>query len=247
MKKLLPFILSIIFLPALAQEFEKYPSASGEINFSSATIINESGNEGGATTRFAPWFNIQFYRNWDKESYGFFTGFTLRNIGFIFKDGNEKWKCRNYAVGIPVGMKWGSMKKMFVYAGYEFEVPFNYRERFFLDDSRERVYNVWFSDRVSRFTHAGFVGINFRHGLNLKLKYYFTEFFNPDFDNSQVTDVRDIHYNGDSVDPLTGEVVPARERLKVNIFYIAVSWNMFRRTKYYYNQEEEVRKAVAIY
>ena len=246
MKKALSLFLSLFLLLYVnAQDDSKfnnsgktrYASVSGEINFSGAKIITESGEEGGNVMRFAPWFNLQMLNNWDGKNHGFFTGLTIRNVGFIYQKDNEKWKVRTYNAGIPIGLKWGDMNGTFLYFGYEFEVPFNYKEKYFNGESKDRKFNVWFSDRVNSFTHAGFIGFNFKGGFNIKAKYYFTEFFNPDFNNSTITDPKDIRYPGNGLANNDPNYKPAREYLNVNVFYVALSWNMFRKPYYYYDYD----------
>lgn len=219
-------------------------SAAGEMNFSGAQIVTESGDEGNNIVRFAPWFNLQVYNNTDYRNHGFFIGLSVRNIGFIYEKDDEKWKVRNYAAGIPLGLKWGDMKGSFVYAGYEFEVPLHYKEKYFKGEDKERKNSVWFSDRVSPFTHAGFVGFNFKGGFNVKFKYYFTEFFNPEFNNSGITDARDIRYPGKGKAG-DADYVPAREYLKVNVLYMALAWDMFKRpTTYTFYEKKESTQSV---
>ena len=240
------FITLINFSLYAQDKPEKFVSAAWEMNFSSARIVTESGSEGGNKLRFAPWFNLQFYGNTDYNNYGYFMGFTIRNVGFIYQKDNEKWISRNYALGIPLGLKWGDVKTgNFIYAGYEFEVPINYRERYYRNDSKERVFNVWFSDRVNPYTHAGFIGFNMKSGFNVKFKYYFTEFFNPNFDNSSIDDPRDIRYAGKGNEGDADYQAP-REYLKVNVFYMTVTWNMFRKP-YYYQIQEKKEKSESVY
>ena len=249
MKKALSLILFSLFVLFLnAQDdskstnsnITKYASVSGEINFSGAKIITESGEEGGNILRFAPWFNLQMLTNWDSKNHGFFAGFTIRNIGFIYEKTNEdniteKWKARTYNAGIPIGFKWGDMDGTFFYAGYEFEVPFNYKEKYFIGENKDRKFNVWFSDRVNTFTHSGFIGFNFKNGFNIKAKYYFTEFFNSDFNNASVQDPKDIRYPGNGLASNDPNYIAPREYLTVNVFYFALTWNMFRKPYYYYD------------
>lgn len=213
-----------------------YISSAGEVNFSGARIVTESGQEGENVMRFAPWFNLQVYNNWDGRSTGLFLGLTVRNVGFIYKDGNEKFKLRTYNVGVPVGFKLGDMNGMFLFAGYEFELPLAYKEKYFRDEVKISKKTIWFSDRVQSFYHSTFVGLNFNNGFNLKFKYYLTEFFNPDFDNSGITDPNDIRYPGDpdNADP---ELQDSREYITANVFYLGLSWYMFSKPYNYYRSE----------
>jgi len=245
MKRLLiSFVIVLLSFNSFAQKPNRYLSVSGEINFSGAKIISETGEEGGNQMRFQPWFNLQFYNNVDKDGFGFFHGFTIRNIGFTYEKDNEKWKARTYNLGIPLGIKFGDMDGMFVYAGYEFEVPIHYRERYFRDENKTVVNSIWFSNRVSPYTHAAFIGFDFKYGFNLKFKYYFTEMFNKDFDNSGTNEYKDIRYSGGSTDP--NAPAEARPYLTVNNFYVAVTWNMFRKP-YYYTNSEKPKEAEEIY
>lgn len=232
MKNIGVFLILIALSIQVHAQARRFVSTSWEVNFSSASIKSESGLEGGADMRFAPWLNLQFYNNIDYDHSGYFVGFSIRNIGFIYEKDNEKWKARNYALGIPLGFKFGDVKEgNFMYAGYEFEVPIHYKEKYFKDEVKERKFGVWFSNRVSPITHAGFVGYNFKSGFNLKFKYYFTEFFNKNFDNSNITNEQDLRYPGQG-DPGDENYIPAREYLNVHVFYLTVSWNMFRKPEY---------------
>ncbi|MEQ9062702.1 MAG: hypothetical protein RIE58_00885 [Vicingaceae bacterium] len=229
----------------------RYTSVSGEMNFSGARIVSESASdgskeEGGNIMRFAPWFNVQVLNNWDGRSSGFFAGFTIRNVGFIYGKDQERWKARTYNLGIPVGLKWGDMNGTFLYLGYEIEVPIHYKEKYFQNERKKDKFGVWFSDRVSPFTHAGFVGINFKDGFNIKAKYYFTQFFNPDFDNSGITNPEDIRYPGNGLAVNDPNYIAPRDYLTVNVVYLALTWNMFRKPYHYYDGNK-VEKADQMY
>lgn len=233
MKQLLSAILLVTIPYFLQAQAKSFFSSSGEVNFSSAKIISENGNEGGAIVRFAPWFNLQMYRNTDYKSHGYFYGLSIRNIGFIYEKDNEKWKARTYNIGVPLGLKWGDVENgNFVYLGYEIEFPINYKEKYFKDEVKERKFNVWFSDRVSTFTHSAFIGYNFKNGPNLKFKYYFTEFFNKNFNNEGITDSRDLRFPGRGTEGDADYIAP-RDYLTVNIFYLALTWDMFSKPEYY--------------
>lgn len=40
------------------------------------------------------------------------------------------------------------MQGMYVYGGYEFEMPFNYKEKRFENDEKVSKFNTWFSSRT---------------------------------------------------------------------------------------------------
>ena len=70
------------------------------------------------------------------------------------------------------------------------------------------------------YYHAVFVGIQFPYGANLKFKYYLTPFHNIDFE--EIVD-------GQSIKPY--------KNLKANVFYIALSFTMFRNSSVYYKYD----------
>jgi len=222
MKKILLFTLILsLGISASAQSF--YTTSSGEIILSLAEI--DSGKEPAPQNivRFSPWFNVQTLGNLDfGKNVGVFFGLNVRNVGFIAKDNDTqiKKKYRVYDLGIPVGFKVGKLNSMFFYGGYEFELPFNYKEKTFENEVKTEKYNVWFSNRVPTYYHAIFAGIQFPYGANIKFKYYLSTFHNTDFE--EVVD---------------GETIKPYANLKANVFYIALSFTMFRNSSVYYKYE----------
>lgn len=105
MKYILTVLIGLSLSAGVFSQAERFISAAGEVNFSTASIVTENADEGGEVLRFAPWFNLQIYNNIDYKNHGYFMGFTIRNIGFIYENGNEKWKARTYNLGIPLGIK----------------------------------------------------------------------------------------------------------------------------------------------
>ncbi len=204
-------IFTSVFMLKAQSDF--YFTSGGEMIFSFATIDN-NGNESGNIMRWSPVFNLQGYGNYDiNKNIGFIFGLGLRNVGFIYDvpgTPNTKKKFRNYDIGIPVGIKLGSLNKFFIYGGYEIEFPINYKEKTFIDEQKSK-FNVWFSKRVPTYYHTAFVGFQFPYGLSLKFKYYFTEFFNQNYTES------------DGTQPYKG--------LKANVFYFSLSSSLFRDTK----------------
>lgn len=195
-----------------------YTTSGGEIIFSFASI-EQDGNETGSILRFAPVLNLQSFVNFDVADHvGFFAGLGIRNLGFIYdQDTDIRKKFRTYNLGIPVGVKLGNLERTFGYLGYEFEIPFHYKEKTFISEKKEK-FSVWFSDRVPTLNHSLIVGIQFPYGLNLKFKYYFNEFFNRDFEE---------------LDADTGIRTKPYENLKVHVMYISVAFNLFKNAKIY--------------
>jgi len=212
------FLVTLFSGSVLAQKF--YTTSSGELILSMAEINTGDLPAPQNIVRFSPWFNVQSLGNVDfGKAAGLFFGINVRNIGYIAKDSKTqiKKKYRVYDVGIPIGLKLGNMDSFFFYGGYEFELPLNYKEKTFENEVRTDKFNVWFSNRVPTYYHSVFVGIQFPYGANLKFKYYLTPFHNTDF-----VEIQD------------GVELKPYEHLEANVFYIALSFTMFRNAKVYY-------------
>ncbi|MBS4060321.1 MAG: hypothetical protein KG029_07985 [Bacteroidetes bacterium] len=219
------FILTIILLPAtlFSQSKKWYPTSSGEIIFSAASI-ESNGNEGESVIRFSPVFNSQNHINRDFGDYfGMFSGLNVRNVGFIFKDeaGSGRTKYRTYNLGIPIGVKLGNLKENFLYGGYEIEFPFNYKEKRFVNEKKTEKFSVWFSKRVPTYYHSFILGLELKSGINFKLKYYLTSFFNKDF-----------------VEDVGGQPVKIYENFDVNVLYFSLSFDMFKA----FNQSKQITR-----
>ena len=225
MKKLIVTLFIGLFIITVGYSQPKLYSTSGwEMIFSFANVDN-NGEEGGNIMRWAPVINLQGMLNYDiGNNFGLFTGLAMRNVGYIYdnytdREGHKvKKKFRTYNLGIPVGVKVGNMKKAFFYAGYEIEFPFHYKEKTFKDENKDKL-NVWFSERVEQFQHAVIVGFQFPYGANLKFKYYFSEFHNQGYAES------------DGYKPYAG--------LQSNVFYVSLNFSMFKNAKFYYKEEKK--------
>ncbi|MBK9420109.1 MAG: hypothetical protein IPN44_03540 [Flavobacteriales bacterium] len=217
--KLLAFIPVLLFTTALRAQSEQpaapskvYFSGSGELIFS-APILDVNGSDKGSVVRFSPFFNVQSILNMDvSEHVGFFTGLGLRNQGFIYQvpDTNIRYKFRTYNIGIPVGMKIGTMNKELVYFGYELELPFNYKEKKFIDGDREDRFDVWFGDRTERLFHSVFLGFQGPYGSNLTIRYYLNNFHNTAFKETK---------DGVTTTPYAG--------MKENIIAVSLGFGLF--------------------
>lgn len=212
-------------IQAYAQDNKWYSSSGGEVILSWASV-NTDGREGNVVTRFSGFFHFQSLVNKDfSEKSGFYTGLTMRNIGFIYDDPantSVRKKFRTYNLGIPVGVKVGNMNEKFMFFGYELEIPFNYKEKTFINEKKEDKFDVWFSDRTPSIMHTAFVGFRGPSGVSLKFKYYLTPFFNEDF-TEVIDDVASQPYRG----------------LESNVFYVALSFELFRNADFTYDKPDE--------
>jgi len=214
MKSIL-YVLLFVALPLMAQK-KTYSTTGGELIFSFA-----SGDINGAsisnTVRFSPFFNLQTIVHHDiSEKFGFVTGFSIRNVGFIFDhpdSGNIYYKTRNYTLGLPIGLKVGRSEGRFIMAGYEIEFPFAYKEKKFINDEKQK-FDEWFSSRTPPIYHTLFFAIGLVEGTQLKFKYYLTNWFNKDYTAA------------DGSKPYAD--------INANVFYISLSFQILRGTSFYY-------------
>ena len=219
---LLLIFISLISYKSYSQNEKRfYSSTSLEMIFSFADVSVDSTNA-STVLRWAPVLNVQFIYNFDfRKNFGVFVGLDLKNLGFIWKnDIGEKWKHRVYALGVPVGIKLGNLKTgMFVYLGGQIEYAFNYKEKYFLNGSKQDKDVYWFTNRVNVFQASVLLGINFPFGTNIKFKYYLTDLLNTDYEEFQ-----------DGV-----KVKPYQKFQSSQIFYFSISFNMFHRDYEYFH------------
>jgi hypothetical protein len=224
------FVIALLFAAPLtkAQTGEFYTTFGSEMIFSFASI-DDNGKETGGVLRWTPVINLQTMVNYDPaKSFGLFSGIGVRNVGFIYDDYTDpetgdvvKKKFRNYNIGIPVGIKIGNVERLFVYGGYEIEFPLAYKEKTFQNEIKSK-FTVWFSKRVPTFYHTFIAGIEFPYGANLKFKYYLTNFHNKDY----ISTVNGVQYK-------------PYQNLNANVFYIALSFNLFKNKELYYKEERK--------
>jgi len=221
----------------LAQSFAVYTppihkaywSTSGEWIFSTPLLDVKGGTPGaitedanssdqGAIIRFSPFFNAQGMLNYDlSEHFGLFTGLSIRNQGFIYDVPGDSlgrhYKFRTYNIGVPVGIKAGTMNGSLFFAGYELELPFNYKEKVFQNEKKDK-FDVWFSDRNEQFFQSVFAGVQGPGSVTLTVRYYLTNFHNTDF-----TETKDVNGVSTTVRPYAG--------LNCNLLTISLGYALF--------------------
>jgi len=226
MKKI---ILILIVLSStycgIAQSKKVYSVTSGEWIFSFANI-KQGGIDASSIIRFSPVFNFQNIANYDmSDRFGLTAGLAVRNVGFIYDvpNSNIKMKYRTYNIGIPIGFKIGKMDGKFLYGGYELEIPINFKAKTFTNEDKTDKSSVWFSNQVTTFNHALFVGIQMALGGNLKFKYYLSNFFNKDYTAQDS--------NGNPYKPY--------QDMNVNVFYFSLNFFILKNTHFYYQKGEK--------
>lgn len=201
---------AVFSLSSSAQSDKFYTTSGGEIIFSFADVEYQN-NSVPTNMRFTLFFHIGQFGHYDfTNNLGMYSGFGIRNIGFITEENGVKDKRRTYSFGIPLALKIGNFDKNFyLFGGGEYELFFHYKHKRFIDDTKKK-YKDWFSDRTNRFVPSVFGGIQFPGGINLKFKYYLDNFMNSDLGE---------------VDEF-GETTDYSDFNKTQVFYIALSFNI---------------------
>lgn len=215
--------------PAQPPKTNIYSTNGGEFIFSFVNMDN-NGEDVTNILRFSAFFHASQKWNFDfGNNFGLFTGYGLRNVGFITEnDGiledefDEFWdilgsegddvrvKRRSYSLGVPLAIKLGDFKRgAYVYGGGELELMFNYKAKLFVDGDKEEKFNEWFSDRTNLINPSVFGGVQLPGGVNLQFRYYLLNFLNQDF-TQRVDGV---------------EIQPFRN-VDSRMFYISVSFNL---------------------
>ena len=205
---LILFIIGFINVPAMAQNV--YPVTSGELIFSQSNttftqaFLDQYPGAGlsGNNVRFTAFFHLGQYIHCDfTDKIGFFSGLGIRNVGMITDETlpqtvsttgatvlytNYNVIRRQYMLGVPLAIKFGSFKKhTYLFAGGEYEMAFHLKEKYWTDSfdrSGPKTKSMqWFSSQTPTFLPSVFAGVQFPGGVNLKFKYYLTDFLNTDY------------------------------------------------------------------
>ena len=233
--------LGLITVTAVAQN-KPYTVTSGEIIFSNsqASFTQEFMNKySGANlasnnVRFTCFFHLGQYVHYDfSNNVGMFSGLAIRNVGMITDEtlpqqvaGGEgtvtydEYKIirRQYTLGIPLALKIGAFDKhLYFFGGGEYEMAFHFKEKYwtgnFDRDGSKTKDTEWFSSQTPTFLPSVFGGIQFPYGLNVKFKYYLTDFLNHDYKG-----------NGNAVGGSPYDVSDQSRYEQSNMFYFSICW-----------------------
>jgi hypothetical protein len=214
---LLLFVLNENFSTAQVKRF--YFTSGGELIFSSAFLEND-GKKEDANLRFTGFINFNSLLHYNVSKHiGFYSGMELQNIGFIYKsaENESKTKFRTYNLGIPIGFKIGSLDKACFYTAYSLEVPIHYKEKSFVRNEVSHNISEWFSEKTPSFVHALSAGIQLPHGLGIKAKYYFSNFFSRNYLSREGDQSNFIHPD------------------EANLFYFSITYNVFKSRRVTFN------------
>jgi hypothetical protein len=238
---LILILFGLISLPMMSQHV--YPVTSGELIFSQsqATFTQAfltqypGASLANNNVRFTAFLHIGQYIHCDfTNNIGFFTGLAIRNVGMITDETLPKTVSetggasvpytnynvirRQYMLGVPLAIKLGSFKDhVFFFAGGEYEVAFHLKEKYWTDSfdrsGPKTKQTEWFSSQTPTFLPSVFAGIQFPGGINLKFKYYLTDFLNTDYKIS-----------GNSQEGNTFSISDLTRYESSQVFYFSLCW-----------------------
>jgi hypothetical protein len=131
---------------------------------------------------------------------------------------------RQYMLGVPLMAKIGSFNKHFYFfGGAELEWAFHFKQKYWQDGferSGDKTKTTeWFSNRTQNFMPSVVGGVQLPGGLNVRFKYYLTDFLNHNYrvqSNSQAGANFDV---GDLTRYETSE-----------LFYVSICWQFDRES-----------------
>lgn len=184
-----------------------YITRGGDAGLISFSNVSRNGKMLNNVPRFTAFLNTGTSFNYDfSPNVGFFTGINGKNIGVIYDDtANIRWKRRVLALGVPVGFKFGNLKKHnFFYLGGQADFAINYKQKKFVDGDKVEKSNDWFGKQTPRFMPSVFAGFQTNRKLGLKAQYFINNFFNQD-------------YTEGNIKPFAG--------MEANVFFLTLSYD----------------------
>jgi len=168
-----------------AEEKENKISITGTADGSlfQLALLEIGGQSELSTLRYSYFFNGGTQVNVKlNEKLTFFSGLTIKNIGFIYKGDTNTFKYRVYAAGIPLGLKIGNLKSNYFIIGGGIDFPFNYKEKQWGEKRGEnkKKDDEWFSNKVNPIMPYTSLGYRFGNALTVKAMYYPLNFWNTD-------------------------------------------------------------------
>lgn len=210
-------ILSLLLIGAIqfsSKAQQVYAISSGEMifsqnqtSFTSAFLQQYPKAElASSNVRFTTFFHFGQYVHYDlNDKFGLYSGLAFRNIGMITDEnlpqtvsteGGEvsynhyKLIRRQYTLGVPLALKFGSFSKNFyVYGGAEYEMAFHFKEKYWADNydrsGPKTKTTAWFGNQTQTFLPSVFAGVQLPKGFNLKFTYFLNDFLNSGYTKSQ--------------------------------------------------------------
>jgi hypothetical protein len=127
-----------------------------------------------------PHLQQQYHYNFSK-AFGFYTGFSLINVGFrhniqLPDSSSFELRQRSLSFGIPAALKIGGMENgNFMAIGCSAELMFRYKYKIYYNGEKDK-HADWFSDKVNLFNPSVFIDFRNKTGGYIRFKYYLSNF-----------------------------------------------------------------------
>jgi hypothetical protein len=166
-----------------------YTTRGGDAGLISFSNVSMNGVNLNNVPRFTFFLNSGTNFNTDLSKHvGFFTGYSAKNIGVIYDESaTVRYKRRVIALGVPVGFKFGNMKRgQFFYLGAQADLALNYKEKRFEDGKKVSKNNEWFSKKSDLFIPSVFAGFRTTRKVGMKVQYFPNNFFNQEYEKDGI-------------------------------------------------------------
>lgn len=158
-------------------------SSSADASMFQLALLDIGGQSDVSTLRYSYFWNGGTNANISlSDNLTFFTGLSIKNLGFIIKTDTTTHKYRVYSLGVPVGLKIGKLKGSHLIVGGGVDFPFNYKVKSWENNRQNKTKsNEWFSNKVNPVMPYATIGARMKNSLTLKLLYYPTNFWNNNY------------------------------------------------------------------
>jgi hypothetical protein len=226
----------------MAMSQKIYPVSSGEIIFSqsnSSFTQDFMDQYPGArlaadNVRFTVFFHFGQYIHYDfNDKAGIYSGLGIRNVGMITDETlpqtvtligaqvpyqDHKIIRRQYMLGVPLAIKFGSFSNHFYFfGGGEYELAFVMKEKYWSDgfsrDGSKTKDVTWFSNQTPTFFPSLFAGVQFPGGFNLRFKYYMKDFLDTSY-----------KAGGNALEGAGFDLSDLSRYQKSQVFYFSLCW-----------------------
>lgn len=160
-------------------------SSSGDATMYQWGLLEKGSKTYTNSLRVAMFFNAGIQANKSfSDNFGAKLGIGVHNLGFAHRQDSFTTKSRVYSIQIPLFLRFGTLEGAHFIAGGGIDLPFHYKEKWYVEKKDKQKISEWFSKRNAAIMPFGSVGYKFKKGLSLRLDYYFSNFFNPNFTNA---------------------------------------------------------------
>ena len=164
-----------------------YTTRGGDAGLVSFSNVSRNGTQLTNILRFTAFLNSGTNFNTDFGAHvGFFTGINGKNLGVIYDENDSvRYKRRVIVVGVPVGFKFGNLKKgNFFFMGGQADFAINYKEKKFLNGDKVDKNSEWFGKQTPIFMPSVFAGFRTNRNIGVKAQFFPNNFFNQNYEKN---------------------------------------------------------------